>query len=65
MQFFEVQPAVAHQLAAQQQYRHFMTVATPSGGICVDVCDLDSDCGYPGDCLELTQHLFAEAATGA
>jgi len=65
MQFFQIQPAMANQLAAEQQYRHFVAIAGPSGSICVDVRDSDSDCGYLGDCLEFTQHLVAEAATGA
>jgi hypothetical protein len=65
MQFFQVQPAVTNQLAAQQQYRDFVAVAGSRGGICVDVRDLDSDCGHLGNCVEFAQHLFAEAATGA
>jgi hypothetical protein len=65
MQFFQIQPTVANQLAAQQQYRDFMTVAALSSGICVDVRDLDSNCGHLGHGCKFAQHLVTEAATGA
>jgi hypothetical protein len=65
MQFFQIQPTVANQLAAQQQYRDFMTVAGSSSGIYVDVRDVHSDCGHFGHGRKFAQHLFTEAAIGA
>ncbi len=65
MQFFQIQAAMANQLAVQQQYRDFVAITASSGGIRVDVGHLDTDCGCLGDCRQFAQHLVAEAAAGA
>jgi len=59
MQFFDVQAAVANQLAVQQQDRNLVAEAHTRGIVEIDVDDVDRMISRRGLRLELDDHFLA------
>jgi hypothetical protein len=62
---FRVQPAMTDQFPRKQQYGDLVAVARPSGGLKIDVDDIDRYATRCGQRSQLAQHLLAQAAPRA
>ena len=63
--FFGIQPAVANQVAREQQYRDLVAVARPSLSPQIHIDDIDGYASSRRHLRQLAQHFLAQAAPRA
>jgi len=56
---FGIQASVTQQFSRQQKYGNFVSVALPSGGLEIDIDDIDGYSLGAGQRREIAQHFLA------